>query len=172
MRDRKQVFLDELSKHGVVAWAAKAASPFAKHSCARTFTDEAARDPFFAEAMRVAKERAAAELLVEARRRAVQGVERVVVQRGAIVKDERGNPLVERQYSDRLLEVLLKASHPHQFREVRENINRTIPDDAHCVIGLQDMMALDDERRRQLTEILAIIARSRGVPIEHEEVTT
>lgn len=47
-------------------------------------------------------------LLDEARRRAIDGVETLVIQSGKIVRDAEGNPLTTRQFSDRLLELLLK----------------------------------------------------------------
>ena len=94
--------------------------------------DVAARlrdDPDFVQAFEDARLEASDLLEAEARRRAVDGVEDLVVQGGRVVYqtgpdgrvllDELGQPVpvVKRLYSDRLLETLLKANAPEKFRE-------------------------------------------------------
>jgi hypothetical protein len=56
-----------------------------------------------------AKDAFADRLEDEARRRAIEGVQRYVVSAGKLVYDDEGKPLVERVYSDGLLSQMLKA---------------------------------------------------------------
>ena len=58
----------------------------------------------------------------EARRRAVEGVERPVVAMGKIARNDDGSVLKIREYSDTLLALLLKAKRPDQYRE-RVDVN-------------------------------------------------
>lgn len=69
-------------------------------------------DPEFAEQCEVALERYRATLVEEARRRAVDGIDKAVI--GGQFKDEI--ILYEKQYSDRLLELMLKRHIP-EFRD-------------------------------------------------------
>lgn len=83
----------------------------------------------FGAAMREAEAEAADVLEAEARRRAVEGTDDLVIHSGApvyhrdakgkVVCDELGQPIpvVKKIYSDRLLETLLKANNPDKFRE-------------------------------------------------------
>jgi hypothetical protein len=54
-------------------------------------------------------------LVGESYRRAVEGVSRPMVQGGHVVKDDEGNPVTVVEYSDRLMEVLLKWRWPEQL---------------------------------------------------------
>jgi hypothetical protein len=71
-------------------------------------------DPEFAVAMQQAREEAYDRLEGEALRRAVEGLprKRPIFSNGQIVDWE-----VYREYSDRMLELLLKASRPEKYRE-------------------------------------------------------
>lgn len=88
-------------------------------------------DQEFAEAWEVAQERGEAVIEAEVRRRAIEGIERPVLHQGQIVnvwigpdgrlladgeektvEGARLSPLVLREYSDRLLELLAKAHNP------------------------------------------------------------
>jgi len=71
--------------------------------------------PGYAEAFAEAQEDAADHLEEEARRRAVEGCPRYVVQKGHIVKDDSGEPIIEREYSDVLLLALLRANRPAKY---------------------------------------------------------
>lgn len=92
-------------------------------------------DAEFAEAWEVAQERGEAVIEAEVRRRAIEGIERPVLHQGQIVnvwigpdgrlladgeekqvKGAKLSPLVMREYSDRLLELLAKAHNP-AYRE-------------------------------------------------------
>lgn len=101
-------------------------------------------DPEFASAWDEALEEGTDRLEDEARRRAVDGVEKVVVSAGAIVEildPETGckSPLMVTTYSDRLLVKLLEARRPAKFRS-----------------GVQVNMEADDA-----AEVLAILQAAR-----------
>jgi len=105
-KDRKQRFLEELARTGIIAEAARLASPHAKGGAISTFYSERDRDPEFAAAWKDAVEHATGIVEREAFRRAVEGWD----------EPTRFGPV--RRHSDRLLELLLKARSP-QYREHR-----------------------------------------------------
>ena len=62
----------------------------------------------------------------EARRRAVEGVEKPVVAMGKIARNDDGTVLKIREYSDTLLALMLKAKRPQQYRErLDANVNHS-----------------------------------------------
>ena len=69
-------------------------------------------DPAFAAAWEEAEEIAIDRLEDEARRRAVEGVPEPLVSAGKLVRDDDGQPIAVRRYSDNLLLALLKAHRP------------------------------------------------------------
>jgi hypothetical protein len=95
------------------------------HACRRAGVSRSvvyewrASDPAFAAAMDEAGEEATDLLEEEARRRAVDGVERLVFGRDgrALVDPRTGSAYVERRYSDALLICLLKARRPRVYRD-------------------------------------------------------
>lgn len=78
-------------------------------------------DQDFAAAWEVAEQESIDRLELEARRRAHDGVERLKVSGGKVVtyttEDGREVPIVEREYSDTLMVLLLKAHRPEKYRE-------------------------------------------------------
>jgi hypothetical protein len=74
-------------------------------------------DPEFARQMDEAIEIATDALEEEARRRAKDGVDEPQFYQGALVVDKKKKPICVRRYSDRLMELLLKAHRPDKFRE-------------------------------------------------------
>lgn len=163
---RKRAFLDELARHGVAAEAARVASPHSqeRHGCLSTFRAERARDPEFAADWDAALEAADARLLKEAHRRAVEGVERGVFQKAQRVLDHDGKPATELQYSDRLMELLLKSRFPNEFIERRAIEHSGQLDHTHrgLILTGHDLLALNAEERRQLMGILEKVAEHRG----------
>jgi hypothetical protein len=99
-------FIAELALGGTVAAACQAAG-----IGRRTAYDLRERDESFAAEWEDAIEAGTDVIEQEAFRRAVQGTERRIYDKEG---NERG---VERTYSDRLLELLLKARRPHKYRE-------------------------------------------------------
>ena len=75
------------------------------------------KDAKFKEKYHAAQERGTQRIEDEALRRAVEGTERFVFHKGRIVTDEDGNKIIEREYSDRLLELLLKSRRPTVYRD-------------------------------------------------------
>jgi hypothetical protein len=104
---RRQAFLQALAETGNVT----AAVEIAGTSRSRVYELRRA-DPPFAAAWKEAEESAADALEAEARRRAVVGVLEPVVSSGKVVRDDDGQPIAIRRYSDNLLLALLKARRP------------------------------------------------------------
>ncbi len=100
--DRRRVFLRELAEHGVVAQAARAASPHSERGCVMTFRDMKARDPVFSEAWDAAVEQANAALEMEIRRRGFEGFEETRT-------DSKGRVTVLHRYSDSCLLAMARA---------------------------------------------------------------
>lgn len=98
-------FLQHLQETGNVTASAKAAG-FSRTAA----YERRSVDPEFAAAWKEAEEIATDTLEAEARRRAIEGVEEPVYYLGK----ECGRI---RKYSDRMLEILLKAHRPDKFRE-------------------------------------------------------
>src|ERR1700757_4037730 len=104
---RQQRFIKALSKTGCVTKAAALAGT------SRTRVYELRKiNPAFAAAWEEAEEAAADRLEDEARRRAVEGVPEPLVSAGKLVRDDDGQPIIIRRYSDNLLLALIKARRP------------------------------------------------------------
>lgn len=100
--ERKARFLRELTCHGVVTAAARAASPGAKDSARASFYEQRESDPQFAAAWDTALEQANASLEIEIHRRGVLGYEEQQLdENGAVVRSFR-------KYSDNLLLALAR----------------------------------------------------------------
>jgi hypothetical protein len=135
-RDRQQRFLATLADTGIVSVAVEIAGT------SRTRVYELRkRDAAFAGAWEEAEERAADALEAEAWRRAVAGVPEPLVSSGKVVRDDDGQPIAIRRYSDNLLLALLKARRPDKFKD-RAVVEHDIAD------GLADR--LEAARQRAL----------------------
>jgi len=106
-RERQGRFLQALANTGSVT----AAIAVAGSSRTRVYELRKA-DPAFAAAWDEAEEAAVDRLEDEARRRAVEGIPEPLVSAGKLVRDDQGQPIVVRRYSDHLLLALLKARRP------------------------------------------------------------
>lgn len=111
---RKRAFLNELRLHGIMARAARAASPraSARYGALQTFKDERERDPEFAAQWQEAVEAAEASIEAEIYRRAQEGWEEPIF--GGRHKEKIVGTV--RKYSDRLLELRARAMLP-AYRE-------------------------------------------------------
>ena len=165
--ERQAIFLEDLAKHGIVVQAARAASPHSRHidGAASSFYGLKRRDPHFAAAWSVALEIADGALLAEARRRAVDGVDRRLFFKGIRVVDVdettgEKTPVSEKEYSDRLLELLLKARFPRLFIERKAIEHYQAP--GGWTITASDLTALSDEQTEQLQEIMSTIMTARN----------
>jgi hypothetical protein len=113
--ERQERFLKALANTGSVT----AAIAVANTSRTRVYELRKA-DPSFASAWEEAEEIATDRLEEEARRRAVEGVAEPLVSAGKLVRDDDGQPIAIRRYSDNLLLALLKAHRPPRHeRSVR-----------------------------------------------------
>lgn len=106
----RRAFLAELGQRGNVSAAAVAGK------LSRVwFYEERHRDANFAAAWDTALDTAIDAMELEARRRAVEGVEKPIV--GRVDKDRDGVITTVREYSDSLMALLLKAHRPEKYRE-------------------------------------------------------
>jgi len=114
-RELQERFLEALADTGSVSTAAAVAGT------SRTRVYELRRaDPTFASAWQEAEDIAADRLEDEARRRALEGVPELLVSAGKLVRDDQGQPITVRRYSDNLLLALLRAHRPpRRERSVR-----------------------------------------------------
>ncbi|MDB5363478.1 MAG: hypothetical protein JWO51_4775, partial [Rhodospirillales bacterium] len=109
-------FLARLAETGNVSEAARWAAVSRSGAYALRLADEE-----FALAWAESQGQAVDALELEARRRAVEGVEQPVMYAGKPVHDDGGDPVTVRHYSDRLLELLLKARRPESFKPTDED---------------------------------------------------
>lgn len=111
---RKRAFLNELRLHGIMARAARAASPraSARYGALQTFKDERERDPAFAAQWEEAMQAAEASIEHELYRRAQIGWDEPIF--GGRHKERVVGTV--RKYSDRLLELRARAMLP-AYRE-------------------------------------------------------
>lgn len=107
-------------------------------------------DPEYAAMFEEAHARACDALEAEARRRAVEGTERPVFYKGRIVG-------YIREYSDRLLELLLKAKKPHEYKE-RTATEISGPGGGPIEVRNYEQLS-DDELDRLLAEKLAALGK-------------
>ena len=114
-RARQEEFLRALADTGSITAAVVAAGT------SRTRVYELRKvDSVFAADWDEAEEAATDRLESEARRRAVEGVAEPLVSAGKLVRDDAGQPVVIRRYSDHLLISLLRMHRPvHRARTVR-----------------------------------------------------
>jgi hypothetical protein len=114
-KEIQQRFLEALAETGSVSTATAVAGT------SRTRVYELRKaDPTFASAWEEAEEIAVDRLEDEARRRALEGVPEPLVSAGKLVRDDEGQPIIVRRYSDNLLLSLLKAHRPpRRERSVR-----------------------------------------------------
>ena len=165
--ERISIFLENLARCGIAVEAARAASPHSRHidGAASSFYGLKRRDPHFSAQWAQALEVADGALLAEARRRAVDGVDRRLFFKGERIYDvdpETGErvPVSEKEHSDRLLELLLKARFPRLFVERRAIEHHQAP--GGWTITASDLFALTDTQTEQLSGIMASVMTARG----------
>jgi len=149
-KDRREAFLRALADTGIVSLAAGIAGI----TRARAYQVRKA-DLLFAAAWEEAEEQAADRLEAEAWRRAVAGVPEPIVSAGKIVRDDDGQPIAIRRYSDALMIALLKARRPERFKD-RAIIEHDIAD------GLADR--LEAARQRAIAASAGSVTRLPVTP--------
>lgn len=108
----REVFIEALAGGASITKAAAAASVGR-----RTVYEWREADTDFAALWEEALESGIDLLEDEARRRAVEGVEKPVVAMGKIARNDDGTVLKIREYSDTLLALMLKAKKPKEYRD-------------------------------------------------------
>jgi len=153
--ERQQQFLQYLAETGNVSRSVKLVGT----SPARIYALRH-NDPAFRQAWDEAEDVAADRLEAEAWRRAVEGFDEPVVSGGKLVRDDDGNAVMVRRYSDVLLIRLLQAHRPRKF-------DRRLP------AGGARPEGLGVDVRAMLLAKLAQLAKhiEAGMPplLEHEE---
>lgn len=129
-------FLGLIAQGYTISHAAKVAG-FSRYAVYRLKADNAA----FADALAEAEEAGTQFLEEEARRRAVEGVERPLVSNGQVIATVR-------DYSDTLLIFLLKARRPNVYRE-RFSVDQTI----NGTINVRTLRA--DDLRARIASLIA-----------------
>lgn len=168
--ERKQIFLRELRRHGIVLAAARAASPptASRTACVSSFYWTRNRDPEFAAEWDSALAEACAEVELEIHRRAVDGYEEPVYQKGELVGTIT-------RYSDRLLELRAKGLMPDRYAIERRDVRiqgRVDHEHQYKTILLElrpeDVILLSEDKRAIFVELLEEIAEAKGEqPIPH-----
>lgn len=116
-------------------------------------------DADFYEEHEVARGRGVEDIYDAVRRLAIEGVERPLVSAGKLVKDDNGELVVVREYSDRLVEMLYKARTPEgkALQAGKLGIEISGPDGGPVVV----------QRGIALGEVLAILeAAGKGRELE------
>jgi hypothetical protein len=145
---RQERFLKALAETGNIT----AAVALAGTSRTRVYELRKADENFQA-AWDEAENSASDKLEAEAWRRAVDGVQEPLVSGGKIVRDDDGNPIATRRYSDAMLTLLLKARRPEKFRE-RSSVEMSGPGGKPIEVS--------DARQRISTELDKIAERLSG----------
>ena len=167
--NRKAIFLAELRRHGIPVAAARAASPHSAGGAISSFYHLRRMDPEFAAAWADALQEACANVESEIHRRAVEGWEEPVFQRGELVGTIT-------KYSDRLLELRAKGLMPERYAVERRDVKVSgeITHQHHhtaaiLTISAEDVLLLAHEEREQLMGLLGLIAEARGEIIDAGE---
>ena len=116
IQSKKTAFLEAYGRIGVIAAACRVAQ-----ISRVTHYSWLAADPEYAAAFALKTEEAKEVLEAEARRRAVEGVDKPVVYQGKIMTAQDGQPLTTKEYSDTLLIFLLKGAMPEKYKERYEH---------------------------------------------------
>ena len=145
----QEKYLDELARTGQPA---KAARKIGFSSTYIAHYSQPSHDKFWPEwAERVHEARLAYRDFVEdeVRRRAIEGVDEPVFNRGVQVRDADGEPAVVKRYSDRLLELHAKKTDPsYRDHTVVEQTNLNV--DA----AFEDLEKLSPEKRALVRRLL------------------
>lgn len=114
-RDWVPDFLRELARYGIVQWACDAAQVGRS-----TVYELRQSDAAFAASWNEAREVAWDRLEQEAYRRAAEGVDVPLVSGGRVVRDDDGEIIYVKQFSDQLMSLMLRAKRPGEYRDRQE----------------------------------------------------
>lgn len=137
IKSRKNAFLAAFRECGIITKAAEIAE-----INRTTHYDWLKNDPEYTERFRDAEEQAAERLEQEARRRAVEGVEKPVFYQGQVCGTVT-------EYSDNLLMFLLKGIKPEKYKDrVSNEVNVIQPPPSHGVNTLKQLREAEARERR------------------------
>ena len=137
-------------------------------------------------AWKLVKQIAADYLEEEARRRALEGVQRLVFYKGKPLKDPRtGKYYLEHEFSDSLMMFLLKANAPKKFREnssveiggkkgqpIQYDIHHDLMDITKFTLATQKQMLLEIEEaeaKNEAKQVDSTVVDSTPLPVMDEE---
>ena len=172
---RKNLFLAALLESGgVFSTACRVASPHSKAKgatppCYTSWRALMARDPEFAsqvaETMEMVKEAVYSEIY----RRAMEGVETPVFQKGERAVDHDGTPASLTHYDNKLLLRLAARLDPENWSETKNVNHSVVHSGAAVMLKPSDLQALSADQTAHLQDILITIQSSRGEQraIEH-----
>lgn len=158
--NRQHVFLETYRAVGCITQAAQASKiePSAHYNWLR-------RDPEYAEAFRTAQDAAVDLLVVEARRRALEGEEEPVIYQGGLcyetLPNKKKKQIVLRRRSDVLLMFLIKGARPEIYRD---SFKGEIKHSGAISAG-PDLSNLSDAQLEQLNAML-LLASGSSSPVE------
>lgn len=152
--ERRATFLRELAAHGIVARAARAASPHSAHGCVQSFRDLRDDDREFAAAWDDAMDEARGAVESELHRRAVEGVDELIY--GGRYREKVVGTV--KKYSDRLLELRVKALLPEYRDRSQVELGGGL-DMKHAVVPRQRFAALNDLAPETRQELRALLER-------------
>src|SRR4029077_10140079 len=154
-RARQEEFLRALADTGSITAAVVAAGT------SRTRVYELRKvDSVFAADWDEAEEIATDRLEEEARRRAVEGVAEPLVSAGRLVRDDDGQPIAIRRFSDNLLLALLKAHRPpRRERSVRFQLPalRSAADAANAMASITAAVAAGEITPGEAAELSRLV---------------
>lgn len=164
---RYELFLDLLAKTGNISKSAKMAGfPDARWIYSYRKVNKA-----FDEKVKEAVIAGSEALEAEAYRRAVTGVKKPVIFKGMHMVDENGEKMYVREYSDGLLQMLLKANNPTKFMERQKvenevNVNVGI---ALLPTTIPDLGSWEKQARKLVTQKESL-EKSDVIDVEAEVV--
>lgn len=135
---KQRAFLVAYSVTGTAVAAAEASGVSRRSH--NLWLENTERWPAYIEAFKAANDIFGERLENETYRRAVSGVQRVRIHAGKVVCDEKGNPIVELEYSDRLLELLLAGRMPDKYGKRHHKIEHSGPNDGPIPVTFQDAL--------------------------------
>ena len=157
--ERKDVFLAALLESGgVFSTACRVASPHSKAKgatppCYTSWRALMARDPVFATRVAETMDHVKEAVYGEIWRRAMEGTEAPVFQKGERAVDHDGAPASIRQYDNKLLLRLAARLDPENWSETKNVNHSVVHSGAAVMLKPSDLQALSADQTAQLKDI-------------------
>jgi len=178
---RREVFLSALeNSFGNFSAACRAASPHSRAKngkpCYSSFRRLLNVSPEFSQDVAEVMSRVRDKVAEEITRRAIDGIETPVFQKGERAVDHDGSPASITSHDNKLLLRLAAKLDPANWglQEQRHDHRITVHSTARALVnfGMRDLEYLDHEQREQLTRIMVVIQNGReqaGMAVEDAE---